>query len=75
MTPLSRCSRSLPLNQALDKLPSIYAEVMRLVRDGLTHSQIAGRLGIPIGTVKSRSAKAADMLRAELASMEAIDAL
>ena len=59
----------LTVDQALDQLPSIYADVMRLVRDGLTHSEIAGRLGIPIGTVKSRSAKAADTLRAELASL------
>ena len=59
----------LTVDQALDKLPSIHADVMRLVRDGLTHSEIAGRLGIPIGTVKSRSAKAAGTLRAELASL------
>jgi RNA polymerase sigma-70 factor (ECF subfamily) len=59
----------LTVDQALDKLPSIYSDVMRLVRDGFTHSEIAGRLGIPIGTVKSRLAKAADTLRSELASL------
>ena len=59
----------LTVDQALDKLPSIYSDVMRLVRDGFTHSEIAGRLGIPVGTVKSRMAKAADTLRAELASL------
>jgi RNA polymerase sigma-70 factor, ECF subfamily len=59
----------LTVDQALDKLPSIYAAVMRLVRDGFTQSEIAGRLGIPVGTVKSRTAKAADALRAELASL------
>ena len=59
----------LTVDQALDKLASIYADVMHLVRDGFTHSEIAGRLGIPIGTVKSRMAKAADTLRAELASL------
>jgi RNA polymerase sigma-70 factor (ECF subfamily) len=59
----------LTVDQALDKLPSIYGDVMRLIRDGFTHSEIAGRLGIPVGTVKSRSAKAADTLRAELASL------
>jgi RNA polymerase sigma-70 factor (ECF subfamily) len=63
----------LTIDQALDKLPSIYADVMRLVRDGFTHSEIAGRLGIPIGTVKSRMAKAADTLRAELASLRGGD--
>lgn len=56
-------------DRSLDKLPSIYADVMRLVRDGFTHSEIAGRLGIPTGTVKSRMAKAADTLRSELASL------
>jgi RNA polymerase sigma-70 factor (ECF subfamily) len=61
------------VDQALDKLPSIYAEVMRLVRDGFTQSEIAGRLGIPVGTVKSRTAKAAGTLRAELASLRGGD--
>jgi RNA polymerase sigma-70 factor (ECF subfamily) len=59
----------LTVDQALDKLPSIYADVMRLVRDGFTHSEIAERLGIPVGTVKSRMAKAAGTLRAELTSL------
>ena len=59
----------LTVDQALGKLPSIYSDVMRLVRDGFTHSEIAGRLGIPIGTVKSRMAKAAGTLKAELASL------
>ena len=63
----------LTVDRALDKLPSIYADVMRLVRDGFTQSEIAGRLGIPIGTVKSRTAKAADTLRAELAGMRGSD--
>ena len=59
----------LTVDQALDKLPSIYGDVMRLVRDGFAPSEIAGRLGIPVGTVKSRMAKAANTLRAELASL------
>jgi RNA polymerase sigma-70 factor, ECF subfamily len=59
----------LTVDQALDKLPSIYRQVIRLVRDGFTHSEIAEHLGIPIGTVKSRMAKAAGTLRAELASL------
>ena len=63
----------LTVDQALDKLPSIYGDVMRLVRDDLTQSEIAERLGIPVGTVKSRTAKAADMLRAELVSLRGGD--
>jgi RNA polymerase sigma-70 factor (ECF subfamily) len=59
---------TLIVNQALDKLPSIYRDVMLLVRDGFTHSEIAERLGIPIGTVKSRILKASGELRAELKS-------
>ena len=61
------------MDQALDKLPSIYGDVMRLVRDDLTQAEIAERLGIPVGTVKSRTAKAADTLRAELASLRGGD--
>jgi RNA polymerase sigma-70 factor (ECF subfamily) len=63
----------LTVDQALDKLPSIYGDVMRLVRDGFTHSEIAELLEIPIGTVKSRMAKAANTLRAELASLRGYD--
>jgi RNA polymerase sigma-70 factor, ECF subfamily len=63
----------LTVDQALDKLPSIYGDVMRLIRDGFTHSEIAERLGIPIGTVKSRTAKASDTLRAELVSVRGGD--
>ena len=73
MTPSMKRSRSSRVDQALDKLPSIYADVMRLVRDGFTQSEIAERLGIPVGTVKSRMAKAADTLRAELASLRGGD--
>jgi DNA-directed RNA polymerase specialized sigma24 family protein len=46
---------------------------MRLVRDGFAQSEIAERLHIPIGTVKSRSAKAAGTPRAELASLRGSD--
>jgi RNA polymerase sigma-70 factor, ECF subfamily len=63
----------LTVDQALDRLPSIYGGVMRMVRDGFTHSEIAGRLGVPVGTVKSRMAKAADTLRPELASLRGGD--
>jgi RNA polymerase sigma-70 factor, ECF subfamily len=75
--PVQYCSvdqalTALSVDAALDKLPEIYADVMRLIRDGLTHSEIAERLGIPIGTVKSRTAKAASTLRTELASLRGV---
>jgi RNA polymerase sigma-70 factor (ECF subfamily) len=63
----------LTVEQVLDRLPSIYGDVVRLVRDGFTHFEIAGRLGVPVGTVKSRMAKAADTSRPELASLRGGD--
>jgi hypothetical protein len=66
---VDRALTVLAVDQVLDKLPSIYGNVMRLARDGFTQSEIAGRLGIPIGTVTSRMAKAAGTLRADLASL------
>ena len=71
--PVDEALTVLTVDQALDKLPSIYGDVMRLVRDGLTQSEVAERLGIPVGTVKSRTAKAAGTLRAELASLRGGD--
>jgi RNA polymerase sigma-70 factor (ECF subfamily) len=59
----------IAIDQAVGKLPSIYKDVVRLVRDGFTHSEIAERLRIPPGTVKSRMAKAAGTLQVELASL------
>ena len=44
---------------ALDKLPDDEREVVRLAWfDGLSHPEIAERLGIPVGTVKSRMHRA-----------------
>jgi RNA polymerase sigma-70 factor, ECF subfamily len=63
----------LTIDQAIDKLPAIYGNVIRLVQKGFTHSEIAEGLGIPVGTVKSRMAKAADTLRADLASLRGGD--
>jgi RNA polymerase sigma-70 factor, ECF subfamily len=59
----------MTVDQALDKMHPIYGDVMRLFRDGFTHSEIAERMGIPVGTVKSRSAKAAVILKAALAGL------
>lgn len=44
---------------AVDRLGDDEREVVRLSHfEGLTHSEIANRLGIPVGTVKSRSHRA-----------------
>lgn len=47
------------VRSALDALPAEERDVMRLsFLEGLTHEQIAERLGVPIGTVKSRTGRA-----------------
>jgi RNA polymerase sigma-70 factor (ECF subfamily) len=44
---------------ALDRLPDEERNVIKLSHfDGLSHAEIAARLGIPVGTVKSRSHRA-----------------
>lgn len=58
------------VRRAVDALPDIEREVVRLShRDGLTHEQIARHLGIPLGTVKSRSGRAHRRLAAALAHL------
>jgi RNA polymerase sigma factor (sigma-70 family) len=47
------------VRQAVAQLPSDEQEVVRLQHlDGFTHTQIAERLGVAVGTVKSRSFRA-----------------
>ena len=47
------------VRQAIDGLPADEATIVRLQHlDGLTHTDIAEKLGIPVGTVKSRSHRA-----------------
>ena len=47
------------MRTALDQLPDDEREVVRLSHfEGLAHSEIAERLGVPMGTVKSRSHRA-----------------
>jgi RNA polymerase sigma-70 factor (ECF subfamily) len=56
---------------ALDQLPDDERQVVRLSHfDGLTHPEIAEFLGIPVGTVKSRSHRAHQRLLGLLRHLE-----
>ncbi len=59
LTPLDHATRSeqqQQLRAALDQLPATEREVLEIAYfEGLSQSQIAEKLGIPLGTVKSRS--------------------
>lgn len=56
---------------AVDRLDPDEREVIRLSHfEGLTHAEIAERLGIPIGTVKSRSHRAHGRLATFLEHLE-----
>ena len=47
------------VRQAIDALPSDEATIVRLQHlDGLTHREISEKLGLALGTVKSRSHRA-----------------
>ena len=55
------------VRSAVATLPAEEHEVVRLQHfEGLTHAQIAGRLGVAVGTVKSRSFRAHKRLAAAL---------
>jgi RNA polymerase sigma factor (sigma-70 family) len=55
------------VRRALDELPPDEQEVVRLQHfEGLTHTEIAERLQLPAGTVKSRSFRAHKRLAAQL---------
>lgn len=51
----------------IDGLPDPYGQTLSLqLYDDLDYDAIAGRLGVPVGTVRSRLAKAKEMLRSSL---------
>jgi RNA polymerase sigma-70 factor, ECF subfamily len=53
---------------ALDELPGEQAKVIRLAYfGGFSHSEIAGMLGVPLGTVKGRMRLGLEKIRGELA--------
>ena len=47
------------MRSAIDTLPAEEREIVRLQHlEELTHTEVAERLGVPVGTVKSRSFRA-----------------
>jgi RNA polymerase sigma-70 factor, ECF subfamily len=55
----------------LDQLPDEERQVIKLSHfDGFTHAEIADLLGIPVGTVKSRSHRAHQRLLGLLKHLE-----
>jgi HlyD family secretion protein len=55
------------IQAAVERLPEKYRAVVVLCYwQGLTHEQAAARLGCPLGTVRSRMARARDLLRRRL---------
>jgi RNA polymerase sigma-70 factor, ECF subfamily len=58
---------SMVVREALDALGRAHADVIRLAQEeGLTQSQIAERLGLPLGTVKTRTFHGMRALRTAL---------
>jgi RNA polymerase sigma-70 factor (ECF subfamily) len=54
-----RTWEAFEVRSALDQLPHDEREIVRLAHFGeLSHSEIAEKLGLPLGTVKSRSSRA-----------------
>ena len=59
------------VHEALNRLPAQQREVVELAYfQGLTQSEVATRMGLPLGTVKTRTRLAFDYLRTELAAMK-----
>jgi len=62
-----RILESVMVREGMDALSPAHREVLRLVHaEGLTQSQIAERLGLPLGTVKTRLFHGLRALRAAL---------
>jgi RNA polymerase sigma factor (sigma-70 family) len=56
---VNACLEVWEVRQAVSELPAAQRDIVRLQHfDGLAHEQIAQRLGVPLGTVKSRSFRA-----------------
>ena len=57
---------SMIIREAVDSLTESHAEVIRLTQEGLSQRQIAERLEVPLGTVKTRTFHGMRALRAAL---------
>lgn len=61
--------KTLPM--AIDSLDEKYAQILRMrAQQDMSYDEIAKKLGMTVGTVKSRLSRAREQLRAVLASME-----
>jgi RNA polymerase sigma-70 factor (ECF subfamily) len=61
------------VREAIDELPPDEREVVRLQHvEELTQSEVAERLGVPVGTVKSRSFRAHRRLAARLGHLREV---
>lgn len=66
--PMEQLMTSLLVQEALQDLPPIHREVLELsYREHLRQTEIADRLGIPLGTVKTRTYHALRNLKSALA--------
>jgi RNA polymerase sigma factor (sigma-70 family) len=71
---VDQVSDAWEVRRAVDSLPADEREVVRLQHlEGHTHAEIADRLGVPLGTVKSRSHRAHQRLAARLAHLRGDD--
>jgi RNA polymerase sigma-70 factor (ECF subfamily) len=72
---IERLSENWEIHAAVDGLPADERDVVRLQHfGGLTHLEIADRLDIPVGTVKSRSFRAHRRLAASLGHLQEVQA-
>ena len=61
------------MREAIDKLPPIEREVVQIAYlHGLTHGEAAAHLGVPVGTVKSRSHRAHRRLAGHLGHLRGV---
>ena len=62
------------VREAVDRLPTDERELVRLQHfEGLTHTEIGERLGVAVGTVKSRSHRAHHRLASQLRRLQEVD--